>query len=106
MTPAEPNSRAWTLLFASLTLSAGHGLFLAFAVTRSDGLPTLNDLGGSRLAPAVLWFLACLAAAPLSLVLRSWLVRLSPRMLGGLAGLACAATLAAFALYLRRIAAG
>jgi len=97
-TPAA-GSRAWAVLFGSLCLSAGHGLFLALVVTRA-GVPTVRDLGGPRLAPVVAWFLVCVPAAPLALLLQRRLLALAPGRLRLLAGLAFLGTAGAFALYL------
>lgn len=93
---------SWIALHTALTLGAGHGLFLAFAVTRA-GLPGLHDFGGMRLAPFVLFFLACVPAVPASYLLRARFVALPRRLQVALSGAAWAGLALAGAVYLARI---
>jgi hypothetical protein len=90
---------AWTLLFGSLTMSAGHGVFLFFVVTKNSWIPSMRDLGGSTIAPLVGWFVACVPLALLAWLLRRTLMRWS--LLPALAGASALASLVAFALYLK-----
>ncbi len=99
----EARLRAWTWLLLPLTLAAGHGLFLLFATTRTNLLPSRRELGGGTTAYLVLYFLAAIPLALGVFSLRRPLLRLSPRVLGTLALAACVVTALVFGLYLSRI---
>ncbi len=97
--------RAWILLFASLSTSGGHGVFLACALTRLEKLPALSELGGPLEIAVIGWFVACAPLAAVAVALRGWLCARA-RVLRGAAGASALATAAAFAVYLRAIALG
>lgn len=96
---ARPPSLAWTLLFGSLTASAGHGLFLAFAITDGfRGWPSLHDLGNG-LAPLTLWFLASIPGALALVLLRRRVSAWSAGRLRLAAAVTTALTIVVFAAY-------
>ena len=94
---------AWSWLSTALTLAAGHGLFLFFAVTRTNLLPSRRELGGGTTAYLVLYFIAAVPLALVVLALRRPLLRLPARTLRLLAAAATLVTAAVFAVYLSRI---
>jgi hypothetical protein len=99
-----PRLGLWILLFGSFSSSAGHGVFLLFALQKALGVQNVKQLGGPVMAVVVCWFVACLLLAPLAWLLRRPLLRsagLGPISLG-----AALVTLCAFALYVRAIVLG
>ena len=105
--PTHPTgSRAWLVLFTSLTLSAGHGLAMFFVVTRIRLIPSIRDLGDGEAAVLVAWFLLSVPLAALALLLRGPLTRGSQGRLRVLATLALLVTVVAFARYALVVARG
>lgn len=91
--------RAWLLLFAALAASAGHGLFLCFALAPGRWLEDLElviERAGATEAATLIWFVASIPLALLALVLRGPLQRRAWVTPGAV--LVALATLAAFAL--------
>jgi hypothetical protein len=87
---------SWTVLFGSLALAAGHGVFLIFALQRANFLSNFQALGLSTILP-VGWFVACLPLLVLCVLLRRALLRMA--LLGPLSLGAALVTVASFALY-------
>jgi len=102
--PAGANQGSWTLLFGALSASAGHGLFLAVALTRLRSLPSRAELGGWLDSAVLLWFVACVPLALAAGLLRRRVLTLAPARARGLATAATALAILAFALYLRAVA--
>ena len=100
---ATPGARAWLVAHSLLCVAGGHGLFLAVALTRLKGLPSLSDLGGPINAGLVAWLLACAPLAVLTGTLGSRYRSLPAGRAWTVTGVLGAVTLAAFALYLRKM---
>jgi drug/metabolite transporter (DMT)-like permease len=109
----EPGSKPrdalqpWVVLFGALCLSAGHGIFLACALTQLEKLPSRREIGIGWLQLAVVgWFVAAGPLALLSVLLRERMQALGARAVRALALAVVCLTLAAFSVYLRAIVLG
>lgn len=101
-----PAARSFLVLLCALSLAAGHGVFLVFALTQLRRIPNLAELGGPANALVVGWFAL---AGPLALgayVLRRRLVAWPAGRLRAVALAALGLTALAFALYVRKMVIG
>ena len=98
--------RAWTVLFTSLCLSAGHGIALFFVITRIRLIPSIHDMGDKQAAACVGWFLISVPLCALALLLRGRLQGLASGKLNLLAALALVLTVVAYGGYFFVIARG
>jgi hypothetical protein len=92
---------AWILLFGSLALCAGHGLFLFVALRETDLLSDAGALGGTWAWLVMGWFVACVPLTILSVALRRALMRMA--LLTPAAVLAALVSAGTFGLYLLKI---
>ncbi|MEQ1892759.1 MAG: hypothetical protein ABL998_09475 [Planctomycetota bacterium] len=95
---------AWTLHLVALSASAGHGLFLATALTRLRSLPSRAELGGVLEMAVLGWFVASVPLLALALATRARFLRLTPARAAQVAALSTGLSVLAFALYLRAVA--
>jgi hypothetical protein len=101
---ASASLRAWVVLFGALSFSGGHGVFLFTALTRLEKLPGRSELGTGFELAVLAWFLAAVPLALASAALRQRFLRLSAALGWSLSSGALAATIGAFAFYLRAVA--
>jgi len=102
--PAAANLGSWTLLLATLSASAGHGVFLVTALTRLRSLPSRAELGGVLESAVLGWFAACVPLALAAAFARRRFLALEPGRARALAATATLLTTLAFAFYLRAVA--
>jgi hypothetical protein len=95
-TPARRGLGAWILLFGSLSLGAGHGVLLAFALGQAELLADPGRLGRVNVL-VVGWFVACVPLAFFSVLARKRLMRWA--RLGTAALVVALITACAFAVY-------
>lgn len=99
----SPQVANWVLLFGALSLAAGHGLFLTFALTQLQRIPSVAELGGVPNALVVGWFVLSIPASILSFLGRRRLMGWPAPRLRRFALLALVLTLAVFVLYVRKM---
>jgi hypothetical protein len=102
--PAAAPHGAWTLFVVALSASAGHGLFLATALTRLRSLPSRAELGGLLEMAVLAWFVASVPLLVLALTLRARFLAQTPARAARLAVATTVLGALAFALYLRAVA--
>jgi len=102
--PAPAPHGAWTLLVTTLAASAGHGLFLATALTRLRSLPSRAELGGVLETLVIGWFVASVPLTLLALALRARFQALAPAAAWRSATVVAGLAALAFGLYLRAVA--
>ncbi len=99
----SPKVSAWAVLFGALSFAAGHGLFLALALTQLERIPNVVELGGSVNAIVVLWFVAAVPAALVTFFRRRQIVLWSESRLRRVAALVLGITLVMFVMYVRKM---
>ena len=97
-------SRTWLVLFTCLCLSAGHGLVLAFIVSRIHLIPSMADMGGGKTAILVLWFLLSVPMAIVALLLHGRLERMPRGRLSLITALVLVLTVISFVRYISLVA--
>ena len=102
--PAPAPHGAWTLLVVALSASAGHGLFLATALTRLRSLPSRAELGGVLETAVLAWFVASIPMLAVALALRGKFLALAPAPAARWAALTTVLSALAFVAYLRAVA--
>ena len=91
---------AWTVLVASLWLTAGHAVLLAVVLSRTYGVPTPLSVGGVLPTVIYYYFLLSVPLAVAALVCRRRLLALRTPVLGVLAAVSAGLGVTAVGLYL------
>jgi len=95
--PTSPHH--WRLLFGSLCLSAGHGVFLLIAVLQVGLPPGVQSQRGLATTGAILWFIGAIPLALVALLAREKIEAMAPGPRRLLTLLTAGTTLGVFALY-------